>query len=1236
LLATPDRYLVFRQAERASHGSLLFADHLRATSQPQQPAWWREYALGCPWPVLLERRLLADDLVDEQIRRLPLVRDWPCCVSEPRQVRLRRFYMAGRATGQRPLGEHHVKRLNASLAAIGPYDVASFLTECIELLLDRWEASITYMAQPDFIQRWVPLIQRLAAEFAAWTGLAKLDDRIWAPVLGAASDVPHTIVRTALWRIVAATWVATRLLPPAILGGSTDCEYQAALFGDTHLDLLTAAVRYGRTDDAFFLAKNGAVLSAVYPLPHRVCCAEELPDLTPYLLPADLGFDSGRGKKQRTLEQAIIHVFICKMKNNICQSRHLPYVIAKCAADFPFIARLLCLVVHAELLGNVPGATSRLGLMARIRVQLDMADDPLLTPDPARTAAMQQRVVQWAVHRKFLPLFLLREFFVYTCEAHGLIDEYFSQRQEWREYKQIVALGNGALRNELTHQCSERPLAPITWAYIDPLEPRDPHEAALLATLHGNAGVAGALIRRYHHMATRTCQKILKGRIEQLLPKKMIPNEMDVLSTHADRYLARLDYRWHHLAQAIEQGATIDQVFEMVGETPELAAQFRENEDKPVSDPGRLQLADVLRRHVIEMDVLPPVQTEVAALADIMHVVAWAAAGDMTAALRRGEDAVVPLRYLQLLGFDDASRAVVRKWVYDYTVRDVSDNSLKRETYEYGCANLSAFLKLKQYLRLIDLYRNENRVMLLPEHPTRRQYNVLRRRMHLRPHDATLPALGKALLCGCCNKWATWIKPAPIWVDCHYDERMIKAQVAKLKEPDVRLRARDLMRAPLEIGGADCWVAVESGERYCRYGKYAKETLTQQRDSARRAQREVDNASDDDDDDEDDDGDEEDDDDDEEVDNDDAAYAADMQYLELLDPTVRADNADDFGLLMTDAPAVLSQRHLARAAAAIAARQQQQAQAAAAAASAGPEIPATEKKKKVALRTYTTDVIKATMQPVLKPQPRPTCRNDSLLAIDLVGVWYSVGRHLYGLCCYCGDLTTVENEKIITHGLSCMNHPHAAAFRLDHPHMQATLPLDPNTTSNIDHTADSDREGQANPAVDLMERLRRRHPLILDHPVPCAFCHCYLTRTVVREIDAVFCVRERALCRVCLGALRHHIPIAQIGHAAAPMLGLLDAEILQRELDRASVLRRRRRQKQVLDAADGPAMMMIPYDRLGLRDLFRAVKSHPLFRQLLVEDPDADATFHLHVSSAPAREEALKILARKLNDMTGQ
>ncbi len=1300
LLPTNERYLSFHDQERRiPGGALLLADLEQAPDLSARFPLWAAYARSLPTPLVLERRLTSDDNDnDERLERLPV-------------MRLRRLFLTQKT--MQALHTHepaHLQRIATTLGGdVEVDDLDVIVRDCIRpLLCGSWEQALWLATDPDYTERFEPLIRRMAVVSQAWAGL----EHDWLQATYASVAHQHTILmRTALWRVAAATWVGHQLLPPVIfstkVGGGVrgGCAYQAQLLIDTHLAFFGAAFTHRRIDDAFYLSAGASCWSQVYPLPHRVCCAEELPDLTPYLLHADLAFDSGRGKKPRTQQQAVIHIFLCKMMNNICHIRHLPGAIAIATATYPVVRELFALVVRTMLLGNVPEAVNRLGLAARIRVQVEFVPDPLAVAGASGTTGPDmQQIVTWARRRKYLSLFLLREYFIYTILSDGVFDRHLSTRQEWSAYKKVVGLANQVMRDEVTRQCIERiDREHIEWAFMDPYGTAPLAKADLAAAWHRLGPhaptVAMATSRTTHALALSACQKISKGRPEFLIPKKMVPNEMDILRHHAD---ARLGSGVSPLCvlfkkvdrEPLEATATADALEETMQRLhlthlPEDVRQRMLANAQLTNEAGQLTLADLVRRHVIETEVLPPVQRHVEELADVFHVVAWAAARELNDALRdyvqkyqTRRPPVVALRYLEWLGFTPEQMASVRQWVYLYSMHDVADNKFKRQTCDFGRAHLAAFFKLKHYFRLVDMYRKEDRTMLLSAEMTADTYQVLRKRLRIADYEATVPLLGKAVLCGGCNRWATPVKPAPIWIECRNDARMLGQRIRNLEKKQKQANGRaaridEYLREPIELGAVEGWTSVDDGEPYCRHGKYTKDVLTAQRERARRYKSEdaaaaaaaaaaaIANqgsgaAGDDDDDDDESASDSDDEEEEEEVDNEDDddgsgqgevdneeddEYHADRLFLELIEPTAMHINPENVRIPSRFGRAVSG------------------GDAAAAAVPAHPADPPPQKKRNQELRKETTRMLLRTMAPLLKPRPRMVCRSDPMLTVDMVGIWFARGDgDLYGLCVYCGDLTTVRNEKIMSRGLSCMNHPHAGAFPLDHHQTLATLPLLPPQRTVAAAAARAPMSAlqtqraqlqmakQASPVMDLRERLMERHPHVLDGVVHCMYCNQYLTRSVIRLVDVLFQTVEMALCDVCLGVLRSFGSTQAIGHRGAHAMAPMDMGIVLRELGKAAGTRRQRRRRQMLQAraaaaaaaaatpattpsVDEAFLALVAGCGTVVRRLARLVRAHPHFQTLLQTDSEAHDAYYLNVGGRmPAAERVQLATLRQLAD----
>ena len=113
------------------------------------------------------------------------------------------------------------------------------------------------------------------------------------PILSVVDNAQAEVIhRAVLYRIALAT-----LIVDDAAEDDRD-RYAGQLFVDTHLDWLAATLRYDERDDRFWLGEGH--LSSVYPLPNRVRCAEEMPNLASPLLQADLLMEASKTKQAAT------------------------------------------------------------------------------------------------------------------------------------------------------------------------------------------------------------------------------------------------------------------------------------------------------------------------------------------------------------------------------------------------------------------------------------------------------------------------------------------------------------------------------------------------------------------------------------------------------------------------------------------------------------------------------------------------------------------------------------------------------------------------------------------------------------------------------------------------------------------------------------------------------------------------------------------------------------------------
>lgn len=1014
------------------------------------------------------------------------------------------------------------------------------------------------------------------------------------------------VVATALRRIIAAELVAQCMLGPAHLlrwpetaKAATPTEphpldrgaYAASLFVETHTDLLVAALRFERVDDAFFLEDATAALRHVYPLPHRVVCFEELPDLTVLLMNADLTFDGGRNKKPTTLLQRTMHNFLCKQMNQICALRHLVPTLCSSIELFPAIGSFLKLVLRVTLTGSLPGATHRMQLAGRLRLALSLADNPLTGEE---SPFVQRELVPFLQRTRHVVLFMMHEYFVGVCEADHAADHLFDRDSvKWHDYKAVTRVGNGIVRRTLQQQSEAAFWLPTNWVPVE-------RDRAMGASTPD-------IINRFHTVFLTTCKKIKKGPADQLIYKRMIAVEPQIIAHHAAAAIAadRTLSDFHDTldrATAPDLAAALDRARALGLDAALLARWAREAETH-----AQGTVREAFELAVLQHAVLPAVHAKLRTRAHAFHLIARDAARASQSALASPhEREVIPLRWLQVLGLSRAQADTVRHWVHDYYAYDKPDNKYKQAALALGKESLYAHMAVKLYFRLFRAYRRET-LVFRPADEALRIFTALRDRARLLPGDATPPELGRSLYCQGCHRWATAQRPAPLWVTCHYDAAAFQEATRKWEAAhNTPMTVHHSVAAPRDLGASDHMFDLRDGERYCVRSKRPKTQLLEQRNNANAAMQATAaadrrNASgsteadasggrdSDSDDGEDEDGEEE----EEEEAAADEDDDLDLQFDAHGLPVLRAMPPNPLAGEDEAAP--------------------------------GPRASAHQTQRAIAkrLRDNASRLLEQLGNAVLKCEEARadvhTCSKTPLLSVDLVGVWFQRGAVTWGHCVYCGDLTTVEDGKITNLGLSCMNHAHAE-FPHDHPHTLAFTP----------------------PAVSAL-RLSEKHPQVLDQPVACAFCRRYQTKEVVYVYDGAYRCFAVPLCKVDLGAVRGLAPTLQIGRqggvAVEPMfLGDVVRDLIAQGNRRAAG---NARQAARAPAPNPPAVSAPDAPRApasapkgGTKQLERRVLGHPRFEEVLRTNEAAQLAFAtLHRVQTATDAESVGVKRRALGEL---
>lgn len=427
------------------------------------PAWQR-FLDGMPSCVLADRALLA---LGEGRTRVPAALLRPTLPLDTRHVRAIPSLAQALAALLGGDGDTVVDELVD--AALAPFDV-SVARWAQAMAAERFGFALGPLAAllgPDATWRqrlgndWaygLPLPTAIHAAFASGN-LALMADAI----LDHPPERSYVLWLVCLWRCAVA-W----LLVDVVLQVPADAplRYQARLFGDTHLDLLTLGLVRGRghvgADDALLLAEQGALLARLYPQANRVCCFEELPSLASggLLYGANPWYDKGNKKAQKNIAHVIEHLFVHKLRPQVCQRRSFHDILIKHCREYPAVRELVGLVMRVVALGNLPRASAPLPLVARLRVNASLSPHFALT-----TAA---RLEAWIDKYRMLTLFLLREFFLALVEADAVFDAFWAQSSRWAKFKALVRFANGDWRQDMAAQTAAKgPFVPLDWSAFE-------------------------------------------------------------------------------------------------------------------------------------------------------------------------------------------------------------------------------------------------------------------------------------------------------------------------------------------------------------------------------------------------------------------------------------------------------------------------------------------------------------------------------------------------------------------------------------------------------------------------------------------------------------------------------------------------------------------------------------------------------------------------------------------------
>lgn len=546
------------------------------------------------------------------------------------------------------------------------------------------------------------------------------------PPLLESNRADHMIWYATVWRMHV-TIVLERLVKPWHDDESMKFFlYQSQLYRDTHLDLLSIMVKDGvYRDDALI---NRHVMRLYYPTSNRVCCIEELPNLSAYAF--DNLMTGPDTKTLKTMPKKMSHYTCRKTFNNICKDRNWWEIIRDYGEQHPIIYDHVKQSLRCVLLGNLPNTQCALDVMARIRINISFwpayADEvltreeidatmpvncnPFILAREKREKKVQKerakkhtekkfasvmeafdakeamkmnyektRFKMWLIKCRYFASSLMKEILFYTEESSVIIDRYLSLDVKWIQYKNIIRAANGQCRQELSMQAKNRPLdTPFDWSVIEHIE-KSPD---------GRYDIKRGKIMIFH---TNTLDVTTKVR------KRNFIGIIEVKSTGIEE---RIDITKYNNLQPI------------------YAAVDTANRTKPTLDE--------------------------------LHFLAYCMAID--------DNQIIRTSIFKLLGMSAQGLATLREWLFEYYTYDIPDDSLKKKIDKFQRQNIQDYIIMKTVFKLINFYRKRDKIFFLPLPMALRQMNALRTRyMRINDWDATPRQLGLHYQCLGCQKFANTI-----------------------------------------------------------------------------------------------------------------------------------------------------------------------------------------------------------------------------------------------------------------------------------------------------------------------------------------------------------------------------------------------------------------------------------------------------------------------------------------------
>jgi hypothetical protein len=635
-------------------------------------------------------------------------------------VSLLRLYFSGQQKFSSILARLSVDAQYVLQELFQTMDLAGALRTVIDFTFCTFERTLERVMDPSKVWYDMFLMHALSHD-TYWAGLP--------PVVTTLPDRRYTAWYTAVWRIHV-TILLERLVKPWHDEESMQFFlYQTQLYRDTHLDLLSIMVKDGIYSDDALMERQ--TMRHYYPTSNRVCCIEELPNLSAYAF--DNLMTGPDTKTLKTMPKKMSHYTCRKTFNNICKDRNWWEIIRDYGEQHPIIYDHVKQSIRCVLLGNLPGTQCALDLMARIRINISFwpayADEVLTREEIDATMPVncnpfilakekrekklakerakkhtdkkfasvmeafdakealkmnyeKTRFKMWLIKCRYFASSLMKEILFYTEESSVIIDRYLSLDVKWIQYKNIIRAANGQCRQELSMQAKNRTLSePFDWHVIEHIE----------KSSDGRYDIKRGKIMIFH---TNTLDVTTKVR------KRNFIGIIEVKSTGIEE---RIDITKYNNLQPIYA---------------ESEAKAEGKRTKPTLDE--------------------------------LHFLTYCMAID--------DNQIIRTSIFKLLGMSAQGLATLREWLFEYYTYDIPDDSLKKKIDKFQRQNIQDYIIMKTVFKMINFYRRRDKIFFLPLPFMLRQMNALRTRyMRVNDWDPSPRQLGIHYQCMGCQKFANTI-----------------------------------------------------------------------------------------------------------------------------------------------------------------------------------------------------------------------------------------------------------------------------------------------------------------------------------------------------------------------------------------------------------------------------------------------------------------------------------------------